>query len=74
MTGKAITRSCEDVDLSVLSTAEFKAIATDNPIVLEKMTTKNEVTRLTILRSALQNESTTLSQHREYIPRYNCKM
>ena len=65
MTGKAISRSCEDVDMSVLSAAEFKAIATDNPMVLEKMTAENEVTRLTILRSAWQNERTTFSRNIE---------
>ena len=66
MTGKAITRSCEDVDMSVLSAAEFKAIATDNPMVLEKMTAENEVTRLTILRNSWQNERSTLSRNIEY--------
>ena len=66
MTGKAITRSCEDVDISVLSAAEFKAIATDNPMVLEKMTAENEVTRLTILRNSWQNERSTLSRNIEY--------
>ena len=66
MTGKAITRSCEDVDMSVLSAAEFKAIATDNPMALEKMTAENEVTRLNILRSSWQNERTILSRNIEY--------
>ncbi|MFV0402344.1 MAG: helicase-related protein, partial [Oscillospiraceae bacterium] len=62
MTGKAITRSCEDVDISVLNAAEVKAIATDNPLLLEKMTAENEVTRLTILRKAWQNERMTLKR------------
>lgn len=65
MTGKAITRSCEDVDITVLNAAEIKAIATDNPLLLEKMTAENEVTRLTILRNAWQNERLTLKRNIE---------
>jgi len=62
MTGKAITRSCEDVDITVLNAAEIKAIATDNPLLLEKMTAENEVTRLTILRNAWQNAQLRLKR------------
>ncbi len=65
MTGKAITRSCEDVDITVLNAAEVKAIATDNPLLLEKMTAENEVTRLTILRKSWENERLTLHRNIE---------
>ena len=37
LTGKHIARSCEDVDETVLSAAQFKAAATDNPMVAQKM-------------------------------------
>lgn len=43
MTGKVITRTCEDIDETVLTAAEFKAIATNNPLLAEKM---NVVMRL----------------------------
>lgn len=60
MTGKAITRTCEDIDETVLTAAEFKAIATNNPLLAEKMNVDNEVTRLLILQASWQNERATL--------------
>ncbi|NMA24216.1 MAG: DEAD/DEAH box helicase family protein, partial [Clostridiales bacterium] len=60
MTGRAITRSCEDVDETVLTAAEFKAIATNNPLLAEKMNVDNEVTRLLILQASWQNERASL--------------
>src|SRR5659263_172481 len=42
MTGKSISRSCEDMDETVLSAAEVKAIATSNPLLAEKMEVDNE--------------------------------
>lgn len=50
LTGKHIARSCEDVDETVLSAAQFKAAATDNPMVAQKMELENRVTELKILR------------------------
>lgn len=60
MTGKVITRSCEDIDETVLTAAEFKAIATNNPLLAEKMNVDNEVTRLSILQANWQNERASL--------------
>ena len=37
LTGRSIARSCEDVDETVLSAAQFKAAATDNPMLAQKM-------------------------------------
>jgi len=62
MTGKSASRSCEDVDETVLSAAEIKAIATNNPLLLEKMTLDNEVERLKILRENWQNEHLRLQR------------
>jgi hypothetical protein len=62
LTGKSAARSCEDVDETVLSAAEIKAIATDNPLLLEKMTLDNEVERLKILRGNRQNEHLRLQR------------
>ena len=60
LTGKHIARSCEDVDETVLSAAQFKAAATDNPMVAQKMELENRVTELKILRGAWSNEQLAL--------------
>lgn len=52
LTGKNISRSVDDLDETVLTTAEVKAIATDNPLLLEKMNSDNEVNRLKLLEIA----------------------
>lgn len=62
MTGKSISRSCEDCDETVLTAAEVKAIATDNPLVSEKIEVDNEVMRLKILRSNWENEISSLKE------------
>jgi hypothetical protein len=36
MTGKSPVRSAEDVDEQALSYAEIKALATENPLIIEK--------------------------------------
>lgn len=56
MTGKSISRSCEDADETVLSAAEVKAIATANPLLAEKMQVDNEVIRLKLLKANWNNE------------------
>ncbi|MDN8588111.1 N-6 DNA methylase [Paenibacillus sp. 11B] len=56
MTGKSISRSCEDADETVLSAAEVKAIATANPLLAEKMHVDNEVIRLKLLKANWNNE------------------
>ena len=62
MTGKSISRSCEDLDETVLSASEVKAIATENPLLAEKMSVDNEVTRLKLLRSQWENQRSRLDQ------------
>lgn len=54
MTGRSALRSCEDMDDTVLQYAEFKALATSDPRIKEKMETDNEISRLTVLKSAWQ--------------------
>ncbi len=51
MTGKSVARNAEDIDETVLSFAEVKALATGNPLIKEKMTVDNEVSRLSLLKS-----------------------
>jgi len=62
MTGKSITRSCEDADETVLSAAEVKAVATGNPMLAEKMHVDNEVSRLKLLKTNWQNEQLILER------------
>lgn len=60
MTSKSIARSCDDVDETVLSFAEVKALATGNPLIKEKMDLDNEISRLQVLRSAYNNQRYSL--------------
>lgn len=62
MTGKSISRSCEDLDETVLSASEVKAVATENPLLAEKMTLDNEVSRLQLLRSRWESQRSKLDQ------------
>lgn len=55
MTSKTTARSCEDVDETVLSYAEVKALATGNPYIREKIDIDNEVARLSLLKNAFDN-------------------
>lgn len=68
MTGKSISRSCQDADETVLSAAEVKAIAVGNPMLAEKMEVDNEVMRLKLLKTNWQNEQAMLEQriHKQY--------
>ena len=50
------------MDETVLSASEVKAIATENPLLAEKMSIDNEVTRLKLLRSQWENQRSRLDQ------------
>ena len=51
MTSKAPVRSCQDMDAAVLSAAEVKALAVDNPLIKEKMELDVDVTKLKLLKA-----------------------
>jgi hypothetical protein len=51
MTGDTQIRHIEDIDARALTYAEVKAIASGNPLVIEKASVDAEITRLTRLRS-----------------------
>jgi N12 class adenine-specific DNA methylase len=51
MTGDTHIRHIEDIDSRALTYAEVKAIASGNPLVIEKASVDAEITRLTRLRS-----------------------
>lgn len=48
---------------TVLTAAEVKAIATDNPLLLEKMTLDNEVDRLKLIKNRWSNEKATMEKN-----------
>jgi N12 class adenine-specific DNA methylase len=66
MTGDATVRRAEDVDSAALTYAEVKAIASGNPLVIEKATIDAEVMRLTRLK---RQHAESLYQMRHRIKR-----
>lgn len=66
MTSKSIARNCEDIDETVLSFAEVKALATGDPRIKEKMDIDNEVARLKVLKSSYDNQRYTLEDNFTY--------
>ena len=52
MTSKLPVRSAEDVDEQALSYAEIKALATGNPLIIEKCQLEMEVNKLKILQAS----------------------
>lgn len=67
MTGKSIARSADDIDQSTLDAAEAKALATNNPMLLEKMTIDREVMNLQLLKSSWQSNRLTLTHNFENV-------
>ncbi|MFS0593231.1 SNF2-related protein [Cytobacillus horneckiae] len=63
MTGENISRSCDDTEETVLTAAEVKAIATDNPLLLEKMTLDNDVSRLRMIHNRWLNEKAVMEKN-----------
>lgn len=59
MNNKSIFCSCDDLDETVLSAAEVRAIAINNPLIVEKMTVDNEVTKSRILKASWQEQQIT---------------
>ena len=51
MTSKSPVRSCQDIDESVLSFAEVKALAAGNSNIKEKMDLDIQVTKLRLLKA-----------------------
>jgi hypothetical protein len=51
MSGNGTVRSVEDVEMAALSYAEVKALASGNPLIIEKAEVDAELMRLSILRS-----------------------
>jgi hypothetical protein len=60
MTGRTVSRTCEDIDETIFSYAEIKAIATGNPLIKEKMQLDNDVQRLSLLKTAYDSQRYSL--------------
>jgi N12 class adenine-specific DNA methylase len=62
MTGQTGLRSVEDISMSALSYAEIKAIASGDPLVLEKATLDVQVQKLSMQRAQWEDERWTLGR------------
>lgn len=60
MTSKAPVRAAEDVDETALSYSEIKALATGNPLIIEKCNLDMEVGKLNMLKSSYLNQKYAL--------------
>lgn len=56
MTSKAPVRAAEDVDETALSYSEIKALATGNPLIIEKCNLDMEVGKLNMLKGSYLNQ------------------
>ncbi|HCA29923.1 MAG TPA: hypothetical protein DEP23_10310 [Ruminococcaceae bacterium] len=56
MTSKSPVRSAEDVDEQALSYAEIKALATGNPLIIEKCQLEMDVSRLKLIKSSFLSQ------------------
>ena len=60
MTSKAPARAAEDVDETALSYSEIKALATGNPLIIEKCNLDMEVSKLNVLKASYLNQKYAL--------------
>jgi hypothetical protein len=69
MNGNNINRSMDDITDTVLTAAEVKAVATDNPLLSKKMELDNKVARLQIIRSQWESSKDRMDKNiREVYP------
>lgn len=68
MQGDTGMRSAEDVELAALSYAEVKALASGNPLVLEKAGVDTELAKLTLLKSQWEQQQWQNKQELALLP------
>ena len=68
MNGKTSVREVEDLESGALSFAEIKAIASGNPLVMEKVKIDTEVRRLDMLRAAHCNQQFDIARQVRDLP------
>ncbi len=69
LSGKVTMREIEDLEGAALSFAEIKAIASGNPLVMEKVRIDTEVRRLDMLRAAHLNQHYEISRQISELPK-----
>lgn len=62
MTSKAPVRVADDVDETALSYSEIKALATGNPLIIEKCNLDMEVVKLNMLKASYLNQRYSLEE------------
>lgn len=68
MSSRSISRSAEDIDQTLLSASEAKAIATGNPKILEKINLDKEVMTLQMLENSYNQNKIKMNQWLEKYP------
>jgi hypothetical protein len=69
MQGDTGMRSAEDLELAALSYAEVKALASGNPLVLEKAGIDTELAKLTLLKSQWEKQQWQNRQELAFLPK-----
>lgn len=72
MAGEVTARTAEDVDQLVMTAAQIKAIASGNPLILEKVAAEVELTRLDRLYSVWRANRRRLREQQD-IPARRCR-
>jgi N12 class adenine-specific DNA methylase len=68
MCGQVSTRRVEDLENTALTFAEIKAIASGNPLVMEKVRVDTEIRKLDALRAVHQNQLYRVSRQMAELP------
>ncbi len=68
MAGEVTARTAEDVDQLVMTAAQIKAIASGNPLILEKVAVEVELSRLDRLYSVWRANRRRLREQQESLP------
>jgi N12 class adenine-specific DNA methylase len=68
MCGQVSTRRVEDLENAVLTFAEIKAIASGNPLVMEKVRVDTEIRKLDALRATHQNQLYRVARQMAELP------
>ena len=74
MTGSLGARSIEDVELAALSYAEVKALASGNPLVLEKAGIDAELAKLSLLKSQWRSGQWEINSEMSWLPKEIAKL
>lgn len=74
ITGSIGARSVEDVELAALSYAEVKALASGNPLVLEKAGIDAELAKLSLLKSQWRSSQWEINSEVNWLPKEIAKL